>query len=416
MASKKYLRRPFEYATNGSYAAGGNPWSGQPRIYKPTDVELAAGSTPNTPVPPEVANYLEQVKGDMLAVQNAEAVSRWSHTDVGGTTNVIGKFLLAFYPQLAGAPQVDTQQFIGAMGVKTSNSHAWLAVSVDGRDFTDPLNAAAQGFDLGFVGYSAISTDPFGVAFGGLLGVATCKSVTPGGTVTTFTPGNTTQVDAAHFGAGHYIIAATSIYYASALAGPWTTVAFGSAGDTVQEIADNGDLAAGVVPTVLVATQTKSFNGHHVAFYSTDDGASWTSGHDFGAAILSLTWSPAWGLFVIIDTTNAGFWTSPDGAAWTKQKTIGRSGFAGGTQKLAACGQCVAHVINRTTVDGVQAQGIAYTLDLGANWQEVYFGKILTAQPIRRLITANGRFVACDDYNLYVSGLLESPPALYQGS
>ncbi len=47
-----------DFAEDGNYPAGGDVWSGQPRIVTLTDSERAAGFTPGQPVPAEIQNGL----------------------------------------------------------------------------------------------------------------------------------------------------------------------------------------------------------------------------------------------------------------------------------------------------------------------------------------------------------------------
>lgn len=47
-----------KFASAGNYPAGSDDWSGQPRQVALTNSEAQQGFTPNTPIPPEVLNYL----------------------------------------------------------------------------------------------------------------------------------------------------------------------------------------------------------------------------------------------------------------------------------------------------------------------------------------------------------------------
>lgn len=411
----KRLRAPYEFATAGNYPAGALPWSGNPSVVAPADSVLAAGNIPDTPVDAPTVNYLEQIRADAATVQSHAALSRWSQA-TGASGNDTIQFLLSLYPPGSVGLQVRRQAALAIIGNKFATSHAYVGLSADGQNFRGGLQ-----LDLGFADFSAIAADDFGVMFGGLTGVATCKSVqfdsTP--TVATFTPGNSNQVEAAHYSAGHYLIAAAGAMYSStALGGTWASNSIGSVGDTVQSIVNNSCVRAGTVATVLILAKTVASNGHRQVLRSTDDGVTWALGRDFGAVAINACWSPAWGLFVVINTTNSELWTSPDGAAWTKQKTAATlATVAGGEAQIAACGFCIAAIVNHTAVSGRFLHGVAYTFDLGATWQEAYFGDLFTGSDLAiiKLISANGRLYALDAKTVYSSGALESPPALYTG-
>jgi hypothetical protein len=303
------------------------------------------------------------------------------------------------------------------VGNKTSNSHALLGRSIDGQSFS-----GGAAYDLGFANFSSVATDPSGTLFGGLVGAATCKSVnfdsTP--TTATFTPGNALPVTASIFGATHYIVSAGgNVHSATSLGGSWFIAGLGiSGGNTVGDFATNGDPANGVAPTVIVLLAAATSTGNRIAMYSTDDGVTWTTGHNFGNVSVNISYSIYWGAFIAYVLNTQQLWTSPNGASWTLQRTVPTLVDVTEAHAQIACvGSAIALVVNHTATANVYLRGVAYTFDLGLTWCESYFGDLIFgSEPILEITAANGRLYAIDEFCCYTSGALESPPDLYAGS
>ncbi|HEX3871323.1 MAG TPA: hypothetical protein VHV77_12850 [Pirellulales bacterium] len=365
-------------------------------------------------MPSRFLSWLLGVIGDWLAIYAYAAMRAWSHCSVGGASPVGNqKFLNSFGSISSIGTATAKQRLIAAIGIKTSNSDALVSFSSDGLDFSN------SGVDLGFANFNAVGADNGGALFGGLVAVATCKFYALNtGTSGTFTPGNSSVVEAAHYSVSHYLIGAgATVYSAITLGGTWTSTGIGSVGDSIRTFVHNGDAPPSGLPRVILG-EVLVANSHYVVRYSSDDGVTWTLGKDFGVVALSLCYSEASDQFLALDTTNKQLWSSADGTTWTLLRTVASldTGGISGHHTMAACGPAIAHLVKHTSVANQQLNGIAYTLDLGLTWREVYFGNVNTGQPMRALINANGRFVALDDFNTYVSGFLEANDGLYSGA
>jgi hypothetical protein len=267
--------------------------------------------------------------------------------------------------------------------------------------------------------FRAIACDDIGNLFGAIASSGFKFSSDLGVTWSNFTPGLSGNADVAYYTGAKYVVAGIGATATStALGGGWVVSAgvWGGLTDTGLQLV--GNRVSGSTATILVILASNSGTGHVRAVYSTDAGATWALGIDFGAVAANITFSEARGLFVAV--TSAGeLWSSPDGATWTLQKTA--TGFAiGGTKNtLAACGFAIVSVSNRTTGSAVRNSiGVAYTLDLGATWYETYFGDMTNSfGPLVFITSANGRLYAIDGARAYVSGLLEVPSSpTYLGS
>lgn len=407
----KLIQQITRWATDTLFPAGVLPWSGQPTKLQPPAGIQASGIAPNQQLSAERFNWLLNGLETSVEVLTHASLNRWSTCNVQGYTNPIGKFLVPFTPDGTMGSIPNRQQCITVTGTKISNTHALFGLSSNGTDFR------GFGLDLSFAPYVSLAADPFGVLFGGLAGVTTCKSNNPVTGTATFTPGNTQPAQAAWYSNAHYLIGAQAqLCTASTLGGAWASTSYGAAGDQIRQFVDNGFPASG--NTVVIFAMLVNFNGNQVVYYSTNDGLTFTAGKNFGTVGLSLCYSPAYDRFFAMDTTNKQLWSSVDGNNWTLVKTLNAS-FApafGGKDAMACCGYAIAHLISRS-VPSPPLFGIAYSFDLGATWTEVYFGDINSgSQPLNALIAANGRFFACDDFNVYASGPLEMPDALYTGT
>jgi len=261
---------------------------------------------------------------------------------------------------------------------------------------------------------SAPASDSSGTIFYGLSDGVVAKSSDGLATVTAVTiTGLTTGADWVGFTETHYLAfesATNTLYTSVSLTGTWTAVATAFA--QIHALITDG---AGL--WVLVGQQ----NGGAIhTMRSSDDGATWaSSAPGTSPSGLGAAWSQAWGVFVIVDG-NGKFWTSTDAVTWTITKTVAALDSAlmattWGQNSVAACGQAIACLANRGVDSlGKYANGIAYTLDLGATWYEAYIGDT-SDLPFTNLISANGRFYAIDGSSLYQSGVLETPPTLFTG-
>lgn len=405
------MAKPLElpsFATDATLTGG--PQIGQVPRLRPSNTLLAQGFYQGRRLPSRMISWLLGTIGDWLELTAHARTSTWAHCAIAATPIGNQQFLNAVGQTGGIGTAANQQRLIAALGTKTSNSDATLSLSADGLDFTGSVG------DLGYAHFSAVAGDKTGTIFGGLTAVATCKSYALAtGTSSTFTPGNSAVVEAAHFSVSHYLIGAGAhVYSSTALGSGWSNVAIGSVGDTIGTFVDNGSAPpSGNLRVIL--RKIAVVNGHAFVYYSSDDGQTWTAGKDFGAVNLSLGYSKVLDLFIAIDVTNKQLWTSVDGNAWALISTFATldTGGLSGHHALAACGVVIAHLLKHTGVANQQLNGIAYTLDLGVTWREVYFGNVNTGQPMRALISTNGRLYALDDFNVYTSGLLETPGNIY---
>ncbi len=223
--------------------------------------------------------------------------------------------------------------------------------------------------------------------------------------------GSTTDINWVGFTTAHYLAFEASshkLYIATALGGTWTNT-------TLTSLTAMSDLITdGAGNWVLVGNVSAAA----VTYYSTDDGATWTFGASLSNGSCSGCYSAVDGKFYVL-TALGLLYSSPTGVTWTLVKTMafltGANGVLLGQNGMVACGAVLACRVGRLVNSlGKYPNGIAYTLDRGANWNEVYFGAP-TNKPLTNLISANGRIYAIDGAALYQSGVLESPPAVFTG-
>jgi hypothetical protein len=353
--------------------------------------------------------------GEFATVWHAD-VSRWGRTDLNvGTSSMT---LLSAVQQVNGigtaanrqkqilvagsspltAPPEGALLNDGTVAPASLDAFAGLAgASLNSAPASDDLGTIFVGFDDGFV---VKSTD----------GLAICTPVT--------VTGMTTGADWVGFTDNTYLVferSTNKLYSApSLISGPWTATV--TSFDIIRALVTDG---AGL--WVLVGHQV---GGAIHVLRSTDDGATWDFSNPSGSGApptgLGAAWSQANGCFVMIDS-NGRVWTSVDADTWTIVRTVALLAAATmatpwGQNAVAACGPVIACLANRgVNALGKYDNGIAYTLDLGATWNEVYFGSADVNAPLTNLISANGRLYAIDGEALYQSGVLESPPAVFTG-
>lgn len=405
----RFLRNPIDYASLGNYVAPGRSWDGFPSRLAVADSIWIAGATPDLPIPADVENAREAILFDAMAVQTHAALTSWS-TFVTASGAVTQQFILPIaHPAMPAAP-VGTMQkglLIAGAAATTGFTTLTLAPGLLGLQQATP---AAVGFQCLAVDFSVI----FGEITGGGGGGDLIYSTNWGGSWTAATSvGNAGTITAVHKApGGHYLAAYDgNVYRATALSGTWAHTVVHSH-DTAINFVDNGS-------TVVMLA---NFNGAPEihAWYSLDDGVTWTSATNFGAstANASITYSKALGLFVVVNG-NGELWTSADGISWTKIKTAAglNPQLPCGPNTLAAIGSAICAVIEFGPLTGNYLRGIAYTCDLGASWYFAYFGQTTNSlNKIQMIRTINGRLFAIDQYNVFVSGQLETRDApLYTG-
>lgn len=410
MTTTKFLRKPVDYAI-GNYVAPGKSWNGLSRRFAISDSNLAAGAEPALPIPADVENAREVLHFDAAAVQLHEAVSRWSvHTPSAAGTYQHAHVLPILYP-----------------GVTLGNSasrHGGVLLANKGA--TQPLVRigssclySAPSFLGGgpTAGWTTIATAPNGLIFGlpqgGSGSFADVWFSTNYGNSFASTGAAIPTATALLKSSSYFLIASSAVgkvHYCATVSGTYTAVTIDPTFPTcVQLVEGPPGTVCGLFRSAPLATEI---------YYSTDGGASWTRASSYTSFVAaSLTWSSYYSLFVVL-TLDGELWYSADGAAWFKTKTVASlAGFAGGQNQITMAGPVLAALIERTPTVGLYARGIAYSVDFGANWNEVYFGQPDAANmTLRSIATINNRIYAVDYDHVYISGPVGSIDTLYTGA
>jgi hypothetical protein len=405
---KSLAINPAPWATDPAYPAGSNPWSGGPTRINPGSAALAAGAAPVTQAPAQVINYQLGTVGDTLSTQALvtyhAALTNWDQALYAPAGSLVPKFLLAVpAPNGAGAILPNRPSTFIISGT-AGGSNQGAKASQDLRSFDVTVGVG------GFGPLQTLAVDDVGTMFGGLA-TSVCKSSTDGGqTYGTFTPGLIVSLEAVYYTGTNYVVAAGgSSTTATALGGSWSAPSLYLSNSTAIQIV--GNRTNGAAATAIVILVFSNTTGHRIAYQSTNNGTTWTLGQDFGAAPANITYSQAWGLWVVLNT-NGELWTSSDGFSWTKRNTAASLNIVPLFGRSAAIGFAITAIVLRTSGGGFNNQiGIAYTFDLGATWYESYFGDLSGASTLHNIIVANGRLYACDDTKVYISGVLETPSA-----
>lgn len=349
----------------------------------------------------------------------ADALTSWSALVFGALAggNSFGSFLTALPPEGTTGSFPLRQSGVAAVGIASGGTgHSLVGTSIDGSNFPALSDTGLGPFGcLGFnvsppahVLYAGLASGPscyYSNDDGVTWGAFTVTAMTTAAKSILTTPGGKTLVSCTGSGS-----AVGGIFRAAAgVTGSWTNPQGSNAGDVYDQLVTSG--------SVIACRKAQASSGHNFVLYSTDDGVTWVSGHDFGITSVSLTWSSARGVFVVMTATGE-VWTSPTCVTWTKAftSTDVAGGIVPGPNQLATCGFAIAHIVNRPVNSAAhQLAGVAYSLDLGANWNEAYFGDYTGINPMKSLLGVNGRLYASDHSFLYRSGVVDIPGVLYTG-
>jgi hypothetical protein len=404
---------PPQWATDATYPAGADPWSGGPVRIAPSSGQIAAGFAPNTQPPAEFFNYQLGASGDamrlMAHVQAHNALQTWRFidlvpytADVNQLVEIVGMLPIVGYTDLHG----DRQRSIVALTtVSAPSPRAGVPRSYDGGQWET---------NFGFA-ITPVLTTPTSLA-AGAPGALLALQATPGFNYSTdqgntwantsFGPSGNLQ---AHYSAGlaKYFMATTGGDVSVATTLPTFAAGVllpGSSGVLAGPVsfADNGS-------TVVVCGKPNG-SANSTIWRSVNSGTSWTAALTGLIGSANVVYHAALGLFVAISSDGLVF-TSPDAATWTNTSSsaTGANNFAFGANTLASAGRAIVHSVAVATgwAGGSHGNGIAYSFDLGATWNYSLFGLFENV----KLRGINGRIYAYDSRHLWISERITAPLA-----
>jgi hypothetical protein len=402
------LRGPYNFATDGNYPAGASAWSGTPRIVVPSSAALSAGFTPDTAIPAETENYLEQIKSDALCVQSHSALQTWRYCDLvpfaadsNPIVEIAGMLPVLGYTDLSG----DRQRSIVALSNVTSpSSRAGVSKSYAGDRWDNFFSFAV----------TPVFSSPTSIS-AGAQGVLTILQASPqfqyttdqGATWTSTNFGAATNI-AAHYSAGlgkYFMATASGTVFVSTTPGGFTgggaalPGASGALAGPVS-IADNG--------SVVVLCGKGNGSGNSTIWVSTTAGASWTAAQTLSGSA-NVVYNASAGLFVAVDAGGNVYVGGATGATWALASSTATTAnnFVFGAGTLASAGPAIVKSVGAATGFGgtAGATGVAYSFDFGLTWNYWMFGGF-EALKIRGF---NGRIHAYDSRRLWISGPLTAP-------
>lgn len=398
------------WATIDNYPVGGNPWNGTPLRVAPSAGVAAAGFEPAKQPPAQYLNYLHGQHGDDIAaaaqVATHAAMRDWTATlhslpGNNGTRLVLVRQDVATY----GYTPNEKQRYPEVYGPDTTDSD-WVkrTISPDAKSWSNQGKVTGSGFASGIAFAAGTGTVEAGAAqeifmSNGAVSVSTSNGGTTWATNTNLTHLNTLGFHYAS-GAAEYFACDTDgeIKKSASLTSGSTTIAipgvtsFNSiASGNYAEFADDGGA------NIVMIARANS-NTYFSAFHSADSGVTWAKVADLTGTFANVVYNSARGAFVILDSAGV-IWTSATGAVFTGIATSVVP--AQGRRIMAAVGHVVAVVINPAGY-----AGIAYTLDLGLNWNVWKFS--LLGAPLQ-LRAGNGRLYALVSNTIWQSGQVTAP-------
>jgi hypothetical protein len=443
--AKQYLPHDMQpWASDANYAAGVNPWSGQPNKVAPANALAATGFVPETRFPFPIHNWQTSrfTATSRLAIYTA--LQRWrsftvsespaSTAGIGGYSSgvALGGMLNSVSPYNAS---------LSGGGALFPERQLLIAVYYDGAGFVYTIGSpGGHWFNIGAgtIGLTGTGSQPacvngeYGdrIFFGSSEGQNARRTADSGNSFTTdilggagsFTMGfHMSKNGSKRLLAGLWLTGtgAGRIYTHDTGGGSaWTVrnvpVSWQVANLAVMNFADNG---AGTI----IASGSKDSE----ILRSTDNGATWAAvAVPFARHAATTTtcygiaWSPVHNLFML---TGTGCAVSPDGLNWTTRTGIPSRGTLtnhNNNHLLAASGPVFAHVCNIDLIGGVNhaIRGVWYTLDAGLNWYLAVFGKTNggTDEQMVGVIPYNDGFCAWDGAgHVYISDPMAMPDPSY---
>jgi hypothetical protein len=410
------LQNPAPWATVSTYPAGGFPWSGGPVRINPGSGILAAGVAPADQPAAQVLNYQLGVSGDALSDQAAiaahAALQRWTRVTIPQVGSDSYYAVMGLRPRRTYDVNGERQRVPVAFGADTSDANKTrMARTNDGTvmeivpgkispaftSFTYSAAGAPGEILLGQASPNIQYSTDHGHSWAALA-LASSGSAALG----------------AHYALGlNRYFAATvhgDVFTGTTLASiaSWPSVALpipggGSISGPVEFADDGGSNVCVVVNGVTIPS----------IYYSGDGGTTWTWVVNLLASTTAnLTYNKALGLFVGWDD-NGHVVTSPNGSTWVLASTgsTPANGFQSGYRTFASAGPAIVKTaLNVITPGELEQWGIAYSFNLGVNWNYWYFAG-LTVPHTLTIAGFNNRIYALDGASLYVSGQLGSPAA-----
>lgn len=402
----KYLVPGVSWATDATFPAGSDPWSGGPTKIQPSLALQAGGVAPNAQVPAQEVNWLLNNRQDAVTVQAHAAMRLWRsalHLQAGSTSQAV--VLVRDNNASFNHSPLDRQRFPFVYGSNPSDSNKLTqSISADGFAWQSTGRVTGTGFAAGLVNpwfFAEPGAPGVILASAGSIDVVSTDRGTTWATNAVFVSTQTIGMHWAPAGAGLYVFVdwfggvqvSTTLASATHRAIPiLDTIANGNYAD----IADDG--GSKIVFVSRVAGDT-----FFSVFTSTDGGGSFAKTLALAGTTANICYSPYHKAFVILD--NVGDMWVGDGTSWavTGPGIIPVSSGVGTVfHRLAATGAAIAYLAN-----GTWGVAVAYTFDLGATWN-VWNISSTTPAGIR---AANGRFYVLSGDTLWQSGQLTSPDA-----
>ena len=399
-----------QWATNANFPAGAQPWSATPTRVAPSGGVAAAGFAPAEQPPAQFMNYqlgkTADGVADAAAVATHAAMRDWAATAYSlagnnGTRLVLARQDVATY----GYTPSEKQRYPEVYGPDTTDSD-WVkrTISADAKSWSNQGKVTGTGFASGLSFAAGTGTVEAGAAqelfmSNGAVAVSSSNGGTSWATNNNFTHLNTLGFHYAA-GAGFYFAcdtdgqikkSASFTTGATNVTIPGVTTFNSIASGNYAEFADDGGAN-------IVMICRENGNAYFSAYRSGDSGVTWAKMVDLTGTFANVVYNAAHGKFVMLDSAGV-IWASTDGALFTGIATSVVP--AQGRRLLAALGHVVAAVINPAGY-----QGIAYSLDLGANWNVWKFSII---GPPNQLRAGNGRLYALLSNTIWQSGQITAP-------
>ncbi len=428
--------RIIKWATDANYAAGGDPWNGQPNKVLPSAGQIQSGFVPNVAAPADYINYLFHVTANAVKGMAFSDVMNWGAPVVGILHPTRVKYIQGTFAAAAGLYYFGGDE-------QTAGTYFALSRSPDpgAPTTTDELTTAGITFDAGS------GSSNFDVAPDGTI-VVPGSGVTDGAKVLESDVIGTWTVHAAVFGsgamvfpdvvrdpvnslwsvAGHRSGGSLVDFYTSPDRVTWTARTAptaiphdGTNGPTVTLATHGGTIVAMLHPSSVPGDHTVN----SISFSaSTDGGITWSVIDTHTTAFASAgngqfpkpVWTGTkWAAYVANVTDFKTYvYNSLDGITWTQVALLTTNAFLSMAADGGGDGVADDGVLLAVTTSGK----LVYSLDAGATWTDANRGLAVgmanPARDYRRIVAVNGMFSACDYTNGKVRFSFSRSPAAGQ--